>query len=90
MLQNIGKFAPGSNGLLSFLHAGAVIANPAALVITAASFGAKRAAQNKAKRGAEQVQQFLAKGELPEGQVAQILGGTGSGAAGLLGGMASQ
>tara|TARA_R110000737_G_scaffold347767_1_gene380090 strand:+ start:3672 stop:5276 length:1605 start_codon:yes stop_codon:yes gene_type:complete len=90
LLQNIGKFAPGSNGLLSFLHAGAVIANPAALAITAASFGAKRAAQNKAKRGAEQVQQFLAKGELPEGQVAQILGGTGSGAAGLLGGMASQ
>jgi len=94
LLKNFGKFAPGSNGLLSFLHAGAVVAQPGMAALTAASFGARKLSQRKTQQGKDDLLQLM--GRNPEQREAvetimregtDALGPRSAATAGLLGGM---
>lgn len=89
LLKNIGRLAPGSNGLLSFLHIGAVVTQPGLAAVTAAALAARKLSQSKAKEGSDDLLQYLGTGKTPR-KLEEVLGPRGAGTAGLLGGMVSE
>jgi len=62
LMKNIGKFAPTTTGLLSFLHLGAVIANPGLSALTAGSLLARRSAVKGERAGIEDIQRVIGAG----------------------------
>jgi len=60
LMNNIGKFAPTTNGLMSFLHLGAFAANPALAAVSGASLAARGLSTRAGKRGVEDIQRVIA------------------------------
>lgn len=62
LMKNIGKFAPNVNGLLGFLHLGAVAANPGLAAVTAGSMLARRATTKGSQEGIKDIQRIIGAG----------------------------
>lgn len=60
LMNRIGRFAPGTNGLMSFLHLGAFAANPALAMASGASLAAKGLTQRAGRQGLEDIQRVIA------------------------------
>lgn len=78
VLRKIGKLSPDGNGLMMALHVvGGVASSGATLPLMAVGAGAKRAADNRVSRGAENIKNVLA-GVAQPGQVPQLSAGQGA------------
>jgi hypothetical protein len=100
LLKSIGKFAPSSNGLMSLLHVGAIVAQPGLAAVTAGAIGARKIADKSIVRGAEDLKTMIGSkrpGDLDYKATAADMtvspryqGLAPNAVGGLLGGMASQ
>ena len=94
------EFAPSSNGLMSLLHVGAIVAQPGLAAVTAGAIGARKIADKSIVRGAEDLKTMIGSkrpGDLDYKATAADMtvspryqGLAPNAVGGLLGGMASQ
>jgi len=83
-LRLMGKISPSGNGLMMALNIGAIAANPAMAVLTAAGAGAKSASGLMAEASAKRMRDALATGVIPQQSAGTVAPGIARTIPGLL------